>query len=276
MHQLKSIDEIVNQALLEDIGEGDLTASLIPEDSTSKTRVITREQAVICGTHWFDSVFRQVDERVKVTWKVQDGDLVEANQELCVLEGPTRPILTGERSALNFLQTLSGTATLAYHYSQALEGTGTKLLDTRKTVPGLREAQKYAVRIGGGQNHRLGLFDGILLKENHIAAAGSITQAVQEAKARYPEILVEVEVENFEQLKEAIEAGSDIIMLDNFTNEQMKEAVKITAGRTRLEASGGYDKDSLREAALTGVDYISVGALTKHVNAIDLSMRFID
>ena len=276
MHLLKSIDEVVLQALNEDIGEGDLTASLIPEDSISKTRVITREKAVICGTCWFDSVFKQLDENVKVTWLVKDGDLVEPNQELVRLEGPTRPILTGERTALNFLQTLSGTATAAYNYAQVLEGTTTKLLDTRKTVPGLREAQKYAIRTGGGQNHRLGLFDGILLKENHIAAAGSITNAVTEAKTRYPEIPVEVEVENMEQLNEAIEAGSDIIMLDNFTNEQMKEAVEITAGRSRLEASGGYDKESLRAAAETGVDYISVGALTKHVMAVDLSMRFID
>lgn len=276
MHLLKSIDEVVLQALNEDIGEGDLTASLIPEDSMSKTRVITREKAVICGTCWFDSVFRQLDENVKVTWLVKDGDLAEADQELVRLEGPTRPILTGERTALNFLQTLSGTATAAYDFAQVLEGTTTKLLDTRKTVPGLREAQKYAIRTGGGQNHRLGLFDGILLKENHIAAAGSITNAVKEAKTRYPEIPVEVEVENMEQLNEAIEAGSDIIMLDNFTNEQMKEAVKITNGRSRLEASGGYDKESLRAAAETGVDYISVGALTKHVMAVDLSMRFID
>ncbi len=276
MHLLKSIDEVVLQALNEDIGEGDLTASLIPEDSISKTRVITREKAVICGTCWFDSVFKQLDENVKVTWLVKDGDLVEPNQELVRLEGPTRPILTGERTALNFLQTLSGTATAAYNYAQVLEGTTTKLLDTRKTVPGLREAQKYAIRTGGGQNHRLGLFDGILLKENHIAAAGSITNAVTEAKTRYPEIPVEVEVENMEQLNEAIEAGSDIIMLDNFTNEQMKKAVKITNGRSRLEASGGYDKESLRAAAETGVDYISVGALTKHVMAVDLSMRFVD
>jgi len=276
MQLLKSIDEVVLQALNEDIGEGDLTASLIPEDSMSKTRVITREKAVICGTCWFDSVFNQLDENVKVTWLVKDGDLVEPNQELVRLEGPTRPILTGERTALNFLQTLSGTATAAYNYAQVLEGTTTKLLDTRKTVPGLREAQNYAIRTGGGQNHRLGLFDGILLKENHIAAAGSITNAVKEAKRRYPEIPIEVEVENMEQLNEAIEAGSDIIMLDNFTNDQMKEAVKITNGRSRLEASGGYDKESLRAAADTGVDYISVGALTKHVRAIDLSMRFVD
>jgi nicotinate-nucleotide pyrophosphorylase (carboxylating) len=276
MRQLKSIDEVVKFALKEDIGDGDLTASLLPEDSMSKTRVITREKAVICGIEWFNCVFKQLDERVKVTWQVKDGDLAEADQELVRLEGPTRPILTGERTALNFLQTLSGTATAAYEYSQVLEGTTTKLLDTRKTIPGLREAQKYAVRTGGGQNHRIGLFDGILLKENHIAAAGSITNAVTEAKKRYPKIPVEVEVENMEQLNEAIEAEADIIMLDNFTNEQMREAVKITNGRSKLEASGGYDKKSLRAAAETGVDFISVGSLTKHIRAIDLSMRFID
>lgn len=276
MHLLKTIDEVVMQALNEDIGKGDLTASLIPEESMSKTRVITREEAVICGTCWFNSVFRQLDERVEINWSVKDGDLIKADQELCRLQGPTRPILTGERTALNYLQTLSGTATAVYDYAQVLDGTTTKLLDTRKTVPGLREAQKYAVRTGGGQNHRLGLFDGILLKENHIAAAGSINNAVSEAKRRYPEIPVEVEVENLDELMQAIEAGSDIIMLDNFTNEQMKQAVTITNGRARLEASGGYDKQSLRAAAETGVDYISVGALTKHVRAIDLSMRFIE
>ncbi len=276
MHLLKSIDEVVKQALIEDIGEGDLTASLLPENSTSKTRVITREKAVICGTGWFNSVFKQLDENVKVTWLVKDGDLVEPDQELVRLEGPTRPILTGERTALNFLQTLSATATATYNYVQILAGTKTKLLDTRKTIPGLRDAQKYAVTTGGGKNHRIGLYDGILLKENHINAAGSITNAVTEAKKLYPKIPVEVEVENMDQLNEAIEAGADIIMLDNFTNEQMKEAVKITNGRSKLEASGGYDKESLRPAAETGVDYISVGALTKHVMAIDLSMRFVD
>lgn len=276
MHLLKTIDEVVMQALNEDIGKGDLTASLIPEESMSKTRVITREDAMICGTCWFNSVFRQLDQRVEINWSVKDGDLVKADQELCRLQGPTRPILTGERTALNYLQTLSGTATAVYDYAQVLDGTTTKLLDTRKTVPGLREAQKYAVRTGGGQNHRLGLFDGILLKENHIAAAGSINNAVSEAKRRYPEIPVEVEVENLDELMQAIEAGSDVIMLDNFTNEQMLQAVAITNGRARLEASGGYDKQSLRAAAETGVDYISVGALTKHVRAIDLSMRFIE
>lgn len=276
MQLLKSVDEVVKFALEEDIGAGDLTASLLPDDSRSKTRVITREEAIICGTAWFDSVFKQLDENVKVEWLVKDGDLAQPNQELVRLEGLTQPILTGERAALNFLQTLSATATAAYRYVKILEGTSTKLLDTRKTIPGLREAQKYAIRTGGGQNHRIGLFDGILLKENHIAAAGSITNAVVEAKKRYPEIPVEVEVESMEELQQAIDAGADIIMLDNFSNEQMKTAVELTAGRSKLEASGGYDDESLRAAAETGVDFISVGALTKHVQAVDLSMRFID
>ncbi len=276
MQLLKSVDKVVKFALEEDIGAGDLTASLLSADSHSKTRVITREEAIVCGTAWFDSVFQQLDKNVKVEWLVKDGDLVQAEQELCRLEGLTRPILTGERAALNFLQTLSATATSAYRYSQILEGTSTKLLDTRKTIPGLREAQKYAIKMGGGHNHRIGLFDGILLKENHIAAAGSITNAVIEAKKRYPEIPVEVEVEGMEELQQAIEAGADIIMLDNFSNEQMKVAVTLTAGRSKLEASGGYDNESLRAAAETGVDFISVGALTKHVQAVDLSMRFID
>ncbi len=276
MHLLNTVDEVVQQALAEDIQGGDLTASLLPDDSRSKTRVITREKAIICGIPWFNSVFKQLDENIKVSWLVKDGEMAEANQELCNLEGLTKPILTGERTALNFLQTLSATATAAHNYVEVLKGTKTKLLDTRKTIPGLRDAQKYAVKTGGGKNHRIGLYDGILLKENHIDAAGSITAAVVEAKKRYPEIPVEVEVENMDQLNEAIEAGTDIIMLDNFTNDKMCEAVEFTNGRSKLEASGGYDKESLRAAAETGVDYISVGALTKHVKAVDLSMRFVD
>ncbi len=270
------LDEIVQLALREDIESGDVTASLLPENARSKTRVITREKAVICGIPWFNHVFKTLDENIHIEWFVHDGDHVEPDQELVRLDGPTRPILTGERTALNFLQTLSGTATTAYEYARQLKGTKTKLLDTRKTIPGLREAQKYAVRTGGGKNHRIGLYDGILLKENHIDAAGSITNAVSEAKKRYPEIPVEVEVETMKQLEEAIHAGADIIMLDNFDHAQMKKAVIITAGRAKLEASGGFDKETLRAAAETGVDYISVGALTKHVTAIDLSMRFLD
>ena len=275
-HLLTTTDEVAYQALQEDLGGGDLTARLIPEDSQSRVELVTREDAVICGTCWFDSVFQQLDGRIKMDWKVKDGDDILANQLLCLLEGPTRPLLTGERTAMNFLQTLSGTATIARRYAKALEGTATNLLDTRKTIPGLREAQKYAVRCGGGANHRLGLFDGILLKENHINAAGSITKAVQNAKSNYPDIEIEVEVETQDELKEALAAGADIIMLDNFTLDDTREAVAINNGQARLEASGGFDLSVLRATAETGVDYISVGALTKHIQAIDLSMRFTD
>lgn len=274
MHLLKTIDEVAYQALHEDLGDGDLTANLLPEDAQIKAKLITREDAVLCGTCWFDSVFKQLDKKLKIQWHAKDGDDIVINQELCTLEGPARALLTGERTAMNFIQTLSGTATTARDYAKVLEGTTTKLLDTRKTIPGLREAQKYAVRTGGGVNHRLGLFDGILLKENHIAASGSITKAVSTAKARYPETPVEVEVETLDELKQAIDAAADIIMLDNFSLADMREAVAITDGRAKLEASGGYDMKALRETAETGVDYISVGALTKHVRALDLSMRF--
>jgi len=274
-HLLSTIDEVAYQALQEDLGGGDLTASLIPEHSQSKAVLITREDAVICGICWFNSIFNQLDKQIRIDWKVADGDSIKANQELCLLSGPTRHLLTGERTAMNFIQTLSGTATIARRYARVLEGTKTKLLDTRKTIPGLRQAQKYAVHCGGGVNHRLGLFDGILLKENHISAAGSITRAVQDAKSRYPDIDIEVEVETLEQLKEAIAAHADIIMLDNFTLEDTRAAVAINHGKALLEASGGFDIDDLRSTAETGVDYISVGALTKHVQAIDLSMRFI-
>ena len=276
MHLLKTIDEVAYQALHEDLGAGDLTANLLPEDMQSKARLITREDAVLCGIRWFDSVFRQLDASVKILWHTEDGDDIVENQELCTLEGPVRALLTGERTAMNFIQTLSGTATTARQYARILEGTTTKLLDTRKTIPGLREAQKYAVRSGGGYNHRLGLFDGILLKENHISVAGSISKAVSGAKERYPEIPVEVEVETLDELNEAIEAKADIIMLDNFSLEQMHKAVVITDGRARLEASGGVDMKALREIAETGVDYISVGALTKHIRALDISMRFVE
>ncbi|MFH0352542.1 MAG: carboxylating nicotinate-nucleotide diphosphorylase [Chromatiales bacterium] len=270
---LKNID--VAQALQEDVGEGDLTAVLIPPDHHSRANVLTREDAVLCGTHWFSAVFHRLDTRVEIQWQAQDGDEILAKQEICVLAGPTRALLTGERTALNFLQMLSGTATVTRAYARTLQGTHTKLLDTRKTIPGLREAQKYAVRCGGGYNHRLGLFDGVLIKENHIAAVGSIAGAVVSAKARYPKIQVEVEVENLAQIDEAIAAGADIVLLDNFTVDQLLAAVARNRGRVRLEASGGFDLDTLRAAAGTGIDFISVGALTKHVRAIDLSMRFL-
>ena len=275
MNKLKTVDELVAAALREDVGDGDVTAALVPEDARSEARVITREAAVLCGRPWFDAVFRQLDPTIRIDWLAQEGQDVKPDQELCRLHGPTRALLTGERTALNFLQTLSGTATVARQYVRMLDGTRTKLLDTRKTVPGLREAQKYAVRCGGGQNHRFGLYDGILLKENHIMAAGSVGAAVASAKARYPNLSVETEVESLDELREAIEAGADIALLDNFALAAMREAVRISAGRIRLEASGGLDRDKLRAVAETGVDFISVGSLTKHLHAIDLSMRFI-
>lgn len=274
MHLLNSVDEVAYQALHEDLGDGDLTANLLPEDAEIKARLITRENAVLCGTCWFNSVFKQLDKNIDIQWYVKDGDDITINQELCVLAGSARAVLTGERTAMNFIQTLSGTATTARKYANTLVGTTTKLLDTRKTIPGLREAQKYAVRSGGGYNHRLGLFDGILLKENHISAAGSIAHAVSVAKEHYPETPIEVEVETEDELQQAIDAKADMIMLDNFSLEDMRRAVVITNGWARLEASGGFNIKTLRETAETGVDYISVGALTKHIQALDLSMRF--
>ena len=272
MHE--TIDDVVRRALYEDVGGGDLTAALVPEGACSVAYVVSREPAVLCGTRWFDHVFQTLDPSVRIEWRARDGDEIEAGQALCRLSGPTRALLTGERTALNFLQTLSGTATTTRRHTSALAGTGTKLLDTRKTLPGLRAAQKYAVRCGGGHNHRLGLYDGILIKENHISAAGSIGAAVAAARSLYPETLIEVEVETLAELEQAIAAGADIALLDNFSLGDLREAVAQNAGRLRLEASGGYDLATLREAALTGVDYISVGALTKHVRAIDLSLRF--
>lgn len=270
---LNNID--VTQALQEDVGEGDLTASLIPADHHARAQVRSRESAVLCGTPWFNAVFRRLDLRVEIAWRAQDGDAIRPEQVICMLAGPTRALLAGERTALNFLQMLSGTATLTRRYADALRGTTTQLLDTRKTIPGLRAAQKYAVRCGGGTNHRLGLFDGVLIKENHIAELGSLAAAVQGAKARYPKIPVEVEVEQPAQIEEAISAGADSLLLDNFTADQLREAVACNRGRVKLEASGGFDLGTLRAAAETGVDFISVGALTKHVRAIDLSMRFL-
>jgi len=268
------ISQTVSTALREDVGSGDLTAQLIPADRTARATVITREDAVLCGTAWFDEVFRQIDPRVRVTWSARDADRVRANQQLCTLEGPARSLLTGERSALNFLQMLSAAATVTRTYVDALEGTKCRILDTRKTIPGLRVAQKYAVQCGGGTNHRIGLFDAILVKENHIAAAGSIANAVAESRRLNSRVLLEVEVENLTQLREALEARVDRVLLDNFSLDQMREAVKVTRGRTELEASGNMSLETLRAVAETGVDFISVGGLTKHVRAVDLSMRF--
>lgn len=261
-------------ALAEDVGDGDLTAALIPEDTQAEATVISREYAVLCGSAWFDTVFRQLDPRIAIDWQAADSDRIAPDQLLCTLRGPARSLLTGERTALNFLQILSSTATLARRYAEAVAGTGAIILDTRKTLPGLRLAQKYAVRCGGCQNHRIGLFDAVLIKENHIMAAGSIGNAIAVARRLHPSVTVEVEVENFAELEEALAAQPDIIMLDNFDLKAMSEAVKITDGRVKLEASGNVNFDTVRPIAETGVNYISIGGLTKDVRAIDLSMRF--
>lgn len=267
------IEANVRRALTEDIGSGDITAQLIPEERLAHATVITREAAVIAGTAWVDAVFRQLDPRVAVHWQVADGDRVQHNQPLFHLEGPARALLSGERSALNFLQCLSGVATRVAHYVDLVKGTSVKLLDTRKTLPGLRLAQKYAVTCGGGHNHRIGLYDAFLIKENHIAACGGITQAINAAHRIAPGKPVEVEVENLDELQQALDAGADIIMLDELSLDDMRTAVTLTAGRAKLEASGGINDTTLRTIAETGVDYISIGTLTKDVRAVDLSMR---
>jgi nicotinate-nucleotide pyrophosphorylase (carboxylating) len=270
------VEASVARALAEDVGTGDLTAMLVPEGSRCRARVITREQAVLCGTAWVDAVFRQLDPRLQVRWHAQDGVAVEADQLLFEVEGAARPLLSGERTALNFLQTLSGTATTARRYVDAIAGTGCTILDTRKTVPGLRLAQKYAVLCGGGRNHRIGLYDGILVKENHIAAAGGIANAVRAAREIAPDVPVEVEVETLEELEQAFAAEADMALLDEFTLAQLREAVRRNRERARplkLEASGGIDFRTLRDVAETGVDFISIGSITKHVKAVDLSMR---
>ncbi|MEE8215510.1 MAG: carboxylating nicotinate-nucleotide diphosphorylase [Acidiferrobacterales bacterium] len=269
------IKDTVRRALAEDIGSGDLTAALIPASTRARASVITRERAVLCGSAWFDEVFRQLDTAVSTTWAAKDADSIQANQIVCRLHGPARAILSGERMALNFLQLLSDTATQTRRYVDAVSGTHTKVLDTRKTIPGLRRAQKYAVTCGGGQNHRMGLYDGILIKENHILAAGSIARAVHQAKTSATEgIPIEVEVENLDQLRDALAAGVDRLLVDNFSLQSLKAAVAQTRGRATIEASGGITLENVRTMAETGVDYISVGALTKDVKAIDLSMRF--
>jgi nicotinate-nucleotide pyrophosphorylase (carboxylating) len=268
------IDEDVRHALEEDVGQGDITAQLIPADGIWKASVYSREHAILCGRNWFDAVFHHLDENVDLRWYRADGDKIAPHQVVCTLKGPARSLLTGERTALNFLQTLSGTATLAHRYAKQVEGLDTRILDTRKTIPGLRRAQKYAVRTGGCHNHRMGLYDAFLIKENHIAAAGSIAAAVQRARKLDSELPVEVEVETLDELQQALQAGADRIMLDNFSTEDISKAVTLNAGKAELEASGGITLDNLREYAETGVDYISIGALTKDVKAVDLSMRF--
>jgi len=266
----------VARALQEDLGSGDCTATLIPADTLLDTRVVSREAAVLSGSPWFEETFRQLDPAVQLQWQAHDGERIFENQEVCRLRGPARAILSGERTALNFLQTLSGTATQARRYVEAVAGTGAIILDTRKTLPGLRLAQKYAVRCGGARNHRIGLFDAILVKENHIAAAGSITAAVRQALLSYPGLLLEVEVENLEQLEEALQAGAQRVLLDNFSLQGLAAAVERYGGRIELEASGGIDLHTVRSIAETGVDFISTGSITKSVQATDFSMRFIN
>jgi nicotinate-nucleotide pyrophosphorylase (carboxylating) len=275
-YALKDLATTVQHALAEDIGDGDITAQLIPADEQATARIITREDAIICGQAWVNEVFKQVDPTVTVTWKVQDGDKVTGDQTLFELAGPARSLLTGERAALNFLQLLSGTATTCQQYADIVTHTPVKLLDTRKTIPGLRNAQKYAVTQGGCHNHRIGLYDAFLIKENHIAACGGIDKAINTAKKQSPGKPVEVEVESIDELKEALDAGADIIMLDNFSLDEMRNSVALTHSRAKLEASGNVNRETLLAIAETGVDFISIGALTKHCRAVDLSMRLAD
>ncbi|MFM5255525.1 carboxylating nicotinate-nucleotide diphosphorylase [Aeromonas hydrophila] len=282
----QDIRRAVRAALLEDLGDAltpldqpdagaDITAQLIPADRLASARVITREEGVFCGQPWVDEVFVQLGGEVRVEWLVQDGEVLSPNQELFRLHGPARVLLTGERNALNFVQTLSGVASLAARYVAELADTDCRLLDTRKTLPGLRSAQKYAVTCGGGKNHRIGLFDAYLIKENHILACGGIAEAISEARRLNPGKPVEVEVESLAELEQALAASADIVMLDNFDIPMMREAVALNQGRAKLEVSGNVTLDTLADYAATGVDFISVGALTKHVRALDLSMRFI-
>lgn len=268
------IADAVALALAEDVGAGDLTAQLIAETRTARGQVVTRQDAVLCGAGWFDEVFRQLDSKVRTVWVATDSETIRRGQVLCQIEGPARAILTGERTALNFLQTLSGVATRSRAYVEAIRGTKSTILDTRKTIPGLRQAQKYAVACGGGHNHRMGLYDGILIKENHIAAVGSITAALNAARGTArPGVLLEIEVENLAQLREALAAGATRILLDNFDLAGLRAAVAEARERAQLEVSGGVTLDNVRAVAETGVDFISIGDLTKNVAAVDLSMR---
>lgn len=270
----QSIQLNIQQALQEDIGDGDITALLTPEDEQATATIISREDMILAGQPWVNALIAAFDSSVQITWLKNDGDLVRANETIFKLAGSARSLLTVERPALNFVQTLSAVASKTAEYVKQLDGLNTKLLDTRKTLPGLRIAQKYAVAVGGGQNHRLGLFDAFLIKENHIMAAGGIAQAIAKAHQIAPGKPVEVEVETWAELEQALEAQADIVMLDNFSQQQMIDAVKYVAGRCKLEASGNITIANLREVATTGVDYISMGVLTKDVKAVDLSMRF--
>jgi len=266
---------LIRLALNEDIGNGDINAELVSKDKITKATVITRETGILCGQPWFNAVFAEIDPYVKIHWHVAEGESIQADQLLCTLDGPARALLTGERIALNFLQTLSGTATLVHHYVEKIKNTHTQILDTRKTIPGLREAQKYAVRIGGARNHRMGLYDAFLIKENHIKACGSITQAVLRAREMHADKPLEVEVENLQELREALDANVKMIMCDNFSLDLLREAVSVTQEHAQLEASGNITLENIAEVAATGVDFISLGALTKNVRALDLSMRIL-
>ena len=272
------IKQSVTLALNEDLGyqsasDGDITANLIADETSAEATIISREMAVFCGKAWAEEVFKQLGGEVAIHWLVDDGDIIAPNEVLCEMSGPAKILLTGERVALNFIQLLSGTATVVKQYVDHIEGTNTRLLDTRKTIPGLRTAQKYAVTCGGGANHRIGLFDAYLIKENHIMACGGIKQAIDKARQLHSDKLVEVEVESLEELKQALAAGSDIVMLDNFDIEMMRQAVELTKGKAKLDVSGNVTLATIGDFARTGIDYISVGALTKHVTATDLSMR---
>jgi len=268
------IEENVFNALKEDVGEGDITAELIPHDNISLATVISRENCVFCGLDWFEETYRQIDDEILIDWCVDDGDNIEAGQIICTISGSSQNIVTGERVALNFVQTLSATATISALYAAIVADTDTKVLDTRKTIPGLRMAQKYAVSCGGCENHRLGLFDAFLIKENHINACDGIQNAVSEARFYNPDLQAEVEVENMDELQQAIDAGADRVLLDNFDIETLKQAVKVCKGKIITEASGNITIDNINDVAKTGVDYISTGAITKDIKAIDLSMRF--
>lgn len=267
------IDEDVRRFLAEDVGQGDLTALVIPEEKLAKATIVTREATLVCGQAWVNAVFKKLDADIVIDWQFEEGEQAFSGDVLCYLSGSARALLTGERAALNMLQTLSATASLANQYAKALEGTDSVVLDTRKTIPGLRLAQKYAVRCGGGTNHRVGLYDGILIKENHIMASGSIAKAVAAARQISTTVEVEVEVENLDEVKQALDAQADILLLDNFNLEQLKEAVELNRGVAKLEASGNVSLSTIRDIAKTGVDFISVGALTKNIQAVDLSMR---
>ena len=273
LDRIQPSDFEIDRFLEEDVGDGDLTAAILPYESTANAVVLARESFVLCGTSWFDRVFHRLDPKTHVHWHYQDGDSINANEVVCSIQGSARSLMTGERTALNLLQTLSATATLSRHYAEAVKGTSTVILDTRKTIPGLRAAQKYAVHCGGCQNHRIGLFDAILIKENHIAAIGSITLAVQAAVALGKGAWIEVEVETLDELKEALAAGASRILLDEFTPEMVRTAVDLAKGQAQLEVSGNVTLESVRTIAALGVDFISVGALTKNIRAIDLSMR---